>query len=745
MSATAAQPETGPTFDEPAIREHVMMLHQIAAGMAGKFVVSTFFANPNGEDRAGGIISHHSVGDVDGMVDAVMAHACTPNANVYAGTNLMRPSLERGKKGSEADVVAVLALVADMDDDTGRSGSMPVEPNCVIESSPGNYQCFILLDSAMQVPEAKALASALKRGANADHCTVDMAHVWRVPGTLNWPNARKLARGRSPDPVAVTVAEAWDGSLTTIDHLRASLQPWEGESHDAVAVVLGVLPSAEGIEISQKAAQLLAADDVGNRSEHAARVVEQLGFDGLTAEQACSVFLAATGNWFARYQGKDAVADFTRLWAKYAARHAKERAQSTPVDGIVAGYRAKTPPVAANDNKPTPALSIFDWTVDRFVGAAPPVEYLVDGVIPMGVPGMVSAAGDTGKSYALLELHRRIAFGSTKLASPIFGGKVVAEGTSVMITSEDDANEVHRRVAALDEREQRYTAAGKRMIIVPLPSAGGARAFWREDRKRGLLETEDFKSICDQLLSIPDLRLVTFDPLASFAHLPLNEDPTAGQFVCSSLARLASETKATVLVAHHMRKSKSPIETLSDAREAIRGSTALVDGLRLAYAMWPADEARAKRVCKSLGIAFEANKVVLGGVVKANGAARRIMSTYARNEAGLLVDRTAGLGAAAPAQEDLRAALVISVEAAAAAGAPFTKTGASGLFELRERLPEELRRLGKARIDALASDALERGEIVRVAARGEKTAKWLDVPTGMFAAGMGTFTAGMPR
>ncbi|WP_411036142.1 AAA family ATPase [Shinella sp. BYT-45] len=422
-------------------------------------------------------------------------------------------------------------------------------------------------------------------------------------------------------------------------------------------------------------------------------------------------------------------------------------------DWLEAGHTAEqlqelcrsAPPVPANDNKPTRALSIFDWTADRFVGVAPPVEYLVEGVIPMGVPGMVSAAGDTGKSYALLELHRRIAFGSTKLASPIFGGKVVSEGTSVMITSEDDANEVHRRIAALDDKEQRYTAAGKRMIIVPLPSAGGARAFWREDRKSGLLETDDFRSICDQLLSIPDLRLVTFDPLASFAHLPLNEDPTAGQFVCSSLARLASETKATVLVAHHMRKSKTPIETLSDAREAIRGSTALVDGLRLAYAMWPADEARAKRVCKSLGIGHEPNKIVLGGVVKANGAARRMMSIYARNETGLLIDRSAGLGAAAPAQGDLRAALVVSVEAAAAAGAPFTKTGASGLFELRERLPEELRRLGKARLDALASDALERGEIVRAAARGEKTAKWLDVPTGMFAAGIGTFTAGMPR
>lgn len=406
-------------------------------------------------------------------------------------------------------------------------------------------------------------------------------------------------------------------------------------------------------------------------------------------------------------------------------------------------------PIAANDNEadsdePRP-FSIFEWPVSRFVGEAPAVEYLVDGVIPLGIPGMVSAMGDTGKSFALLELHRRVAFGQGTFAPPIFGGKVIAEGTSVMITSEDDANEVHRRIAALDEKGLRLTEAARRMIVVPLPSAGGARAFWRDDKKKGLIETDDFRRICDELRTIEDLRLVTFDPLASFAHLALNEDPAAGQFVCTSLSRLASETGATTLVAHHMRKTQKPIESLGDARDAIRGSTALVDGLRLAYAMWPADEARAKRVCKDLGTEFQPSKVVLGGVVKANGAARRIVSTYVRNEYGLLVDRTAGLGASAPPQDDLRAALVIAIEAAAAAGSPFTKTGASGLYEMRERLPEELRGLAKGKLDLLATQALERGEIVRAAARGEKTAKWLDVPGGTFAIGLGNFTTGTPR
>lgn len=69
------------------------------------------------------------------------------------------------------------------------------------------------------------------------------------------------------------------------------------------------------------------------------------------------------------------------------------------------------------------------------------------------------------------------------------------------------------------------------------------------------METEDFKRFRDQLLAINDLELVVIDPLATFAHAPINDDPAAGQFVCSSSGALAAQTQAVVLTAHHMRKS----------------------------------------------------------------------------------------------------------------------------------------------------------------------------------------------
>lgn len=344
--------DTTPSFDESAIREHAMMLHNLASGLSGKFVVSTFFANPNGEDKAGGVISHHAVGDVDGTVDAVMAHASTPHANTYICPNLMRPTLERGKKGGESDVVAVLALVADLDDDTGRSGTMPLDPNYVIESSPGNYQCFLLLDTPLSVADAKPLARSLKVAANADHCTADVAHVWRIPGTLNWPNAKKLARGRPADPAPVTIAELWDGEVTPVESLRASLQSWPVPETSAAAVSIGALPSISEVNLSDTSAQMLAADDVGDRSAFAAKVVERLAFDGLTAEQACAAFLSASGDWFARYDSRDASADFARMWAKFGAHQAQDRdAGASAVAGLVAS-NLKKKLIAANDNDP---------------------------------------------------------------------------------------------------------------------------------------------------------------------------------------------------------------------------------------------------------------------------------------------------------------------------------------------------------------------------------------------------------
>jgi len=382
-------------------------------------------------------------------------------------------------------------------------------------------------------------------------------------------------------------------------------------------------------------------------------------------------------------------------------------------------------------------IRLRDWTAQRYRGEPPPIEWLIEDVLPLGVPGMVAAMGDTGKSFALLDLARTVATGPHATTPPIFGGQVVQHGTTVILTAEDDRGTVHRRLAALGPLTPEQE---RRLIVVPLPDAGGPLSLFVQTRD-GFAATSHWPDLFAQLCCLPDLRLVVLDPLQAFVAAPINEDPAAGQFVCAALGALAAETGATVLVAHHMRKSTKPVTGLAEAREAIRGSTALVDGLRWVHAMWPAEDAVARSICKELGTDWRPNAIVQGGVVKANGPARREVRVLARQATGLLRDVTLRAGRAAR-EDELKAALVAEVARAARDGRPFTHTGEAGVYKQRQRLPASLRELSRHRLENLAQQALDEGAIVKCVGPGSSIAKFLDTPDGPFARGEGEIARG---
>ena len=408
-------------------------------------------------------------------------------------------------------------------------------------------------------------------------------------------------------------------------------------------------------------------------------------------------------------------------------------------------FKSNSSETASNDNCSLHDLRSF--SASRFDNKPQPVEWLVEHSIEHAIPGIIPAMGDTGKSFLMLELCRRVAYGESRFASPIFGGPVVREGSAVFITAEDSESTVHRRICAIDPKEARRSANGERLIVVPLPSYGGPKAFWKEDRKDGLTETDDFKRFVEALHKLGDVQLLCIDPLASFSQTPINDDPAAGQFVCSSLAGVAASLDATILTAHHMRKREKnqAIKTLGDAREAIRGTTALVDGMRVSYALWPVEEDDARKVCKELHSPFAPNSVVRGGVVKANGPVSRLISTYVRDkQTGLLIDCSAQLRLAAPEQLDCLPLLRIVIADAASDGQPYTKTGLNGVYARRAQMPAELR-VSRHKLEGMVEELLDQGEIVACLGPKSTTIKWLDVSGGRFATGNGYFREGFHR
>jgi hypothetical protein len=331
-------------------------------------------------------------------------------------------------------------------------------------------------------------------------------------------------------------------------------------------------------------------------------------------------------------------------------------------------------------------------------------------------------------------------FSST--AHLIFGGNVVRGGVAVMITAEDSLATIHRRLNAIDPTGKRFRNP-ERLIIMPLPDAGGGVAFVRQ-HGQVIEKTPVWEKYRKALLAIKDLAVVTFDPLQAFAHCDINADPAAGQFVATMLGDLATETGATVIASHHMRKNGSkPIETPADARECVRGSTALIDGVRLAYALWPVEEKEARKACKILKIDYLSNRIVKGAVIKANDEANRNIQIYARERYGLLQDKTSVLKHADPTTgEDLSKLLTEGIAVAAKNGQPYTRTGHNGVYTQRSRLPEPLQILSRNKFGELVDELLIEKKIVQAMAEGSKSVKWLDVPDGPFAKGEGVFIEG---
>ncbi|WP_264376325.1 MULTISPECIES: AAA family ATPase [unclassified Wolbachia] len=389
-----------------------------------------------------------------------------------------------------------------------------------------------------------------------------------------------------------------------------------------------------------------------------------------------------------------------------------------------------------------PPLDIFSWSVERFVGPVPKQRFLVEGLFPLGVTSILAAMGDTGKGMLLLDLALKVAGSIDQVCG--FGQLVTEHGSVVVFSAEDDTNEIHRRLERLDPKCERLKYKD-RLFIVPLPNIGGSFAILKNVRGKIVEISPEFESVMKQLSKVKDLKLIIFDPLASFIHADLNADPAVGDYLMCLLSDLACSTGASIITAHHMRKLKGekPISTVEQARDAIRGTSALVNGVRCSFAFWPVEDMTKPMIFRSIGKIPRQNALFYGAVVKANGLADRTIRTYLRNEeTGLLEDITEQLKAQNISDKDLKIYLIDSIARAAISGHPFTHTGSAGIHKQRHRLPEVFHSMGRDRLERIVQELLQAKQIVKGMANGSKEDKWLDVKTGPFARGVGKFTHG---
>jgi RecA-family ATPase len=240
-------------------------------------------------------------------------------------------------------------------------------------------------------------------------------------------------------------------------------------------------------------------------------------------------------------------------------------------------------------------LPLFDLQagrIDKYLSTAPPLRrWLLKDLVVLGKVGAVVAPGGSSKSQWMLQLAVSVATGI-----PLAEHWEVGETGGVMVFfAEDDDDEIHRR---LHRVQNHLTIAGHRTALAPLAerlfifsTIGTDTLLTKKGQTGEVSATFTVDRIVALASQIPDLKLIVIDPGSRFRGGEENSNEDATRFV-EALEKLAQQTGATVMLAHHANKNSSNTGEVNQG--ASRGASALTDGLRLQLNMNRPTETQAK-------------------------------------------------------------------------------------------------------------------------------------------------------
>jgi hypothetical protein len=162
-------------------------------------VLQMIRAHPLAKDYDDVVIYRYELNDPD-LIERMTKDAVDMSGtghNCYIETRTVRRGLRAWKRGELADTVAVFALAVDSDADKGKAWTPTVPTSLAVETSLGNTHFWFFFERAIGWGTAQKLGEQLRKATGGDHDTGVVTQPYRVAGTLNHPNKKKQARGRT--------------------------------------------------------------------------------------------------------------------------------------------------------------------------------------------------------------------------------------------------------------------------------------------------------------------------------------------------------------------------------------------------------------------------------------------------------------------------------------------------------------------------------------------------------------------
>lgn len=259
----------------------------------------------------------------------------------------------------------------------------------------------------------------------------------------------------------------------------------------------------------------------------------------------------------------------------------------------------------------------FAMDVAQALQTQPPTqEWLVEGLIPLGVPGIVVAKPGCGKSQISLDLALRVALGLSSLGAE----KGAPPRSAIYLSMEDPQDEMHRRLdralgpvcSHFNYRQAVNLIPGRLKILLPDHCLGSEALSLARNRQLLVSAAKEFDVPCG---------VIVLDTQNALFPGEENSSRDTGNFWGECQA-LAYETKSTVLVLHHLRKGseRSEAKSLADrlSPENLRGSSAIEGRARFVLVATPLAVGEADSVGLDVAQAHREDLVVLAAA-KVNG------------------------------------------------------------------------------------------------------------------------------
>lgn len=146
---------------------------------------------------------------------------------IYYHVNELTPDC-RGHRAKKTDIASAHFTHVDVDDTEAKARIATFDPApTVVIMSGGGFNCLWSIEPTPDLAAVEEVNQAIEHTLTADHCH-NIDRVLRLPGTINYPNAKKIAKGRTPAQ-AYIVEELTDWTrsyeLAAFDHLPRAPQP----------------------------------------------------------------------------------------------------------------------------------------------------------------------------------------------------------------------------------------------------------------------------------------------------------------------------------------------------------------------------------------------------------------------------------------------------------------------------------------------------------------------------------------